>query len=139
MWPELPLEFLVVGTPVSLQSQNSTARNEWKAVVLQAAEAAIDGGSWAFDEKRLSITLFYFPIAAMQGDVDNIAKLAIDALIPRIYLDDSLIDRVLVQRFYPDDPVVFEAPSEKLLAAMAEKDPVLFINIDEIKHEGVST
>jgi len=139
MWPELPLEFLVVGTPVSLQSSNPKAREDWKALVLAAAEAEVDGGSWAFVDSQLSVTLFYFPQAQMQGDVDNIAKLAIDALAPRIYLDDSLVDRVLVQRFYPDNPVTFIDPSEKLLKALTIKEPVLFVKIDDVKLEEVAT
>jgi hypothetical protein len=106
---------------------------------LQAAEAEIDGGSWAFAEERLSVTLFYFPQAEMQGDVDNVAKLIIDALVPRIYLDDALVDRVLVQRFYPDVPVTFESPSGKMLEALAEQEPVLFIKIEELNLEEVTT
>lgn len=139
MWPELPIEFLVVGTPVSLQSSNTNARDGWKALVLSAAEDEVDGGSWAFDEQRLSVTMFYFPQAEMQGDVDNIVKLTIDALVPRIYLDDSLVDRVLVQRFYPEHSATFESPSEKLLKALATKEPVLFVKIDEVRLEGVAT
>jgi hypothetical protein len=139
MWPDLPLEFLVTGTPVSLQSANSHAREGWKALVLQAAETEIDGSSWAFEDCRLSITLFYFPQAEMQGDVDNIAKLTIDALAPRIYLDDSLVDRVLVQRFYPNNPVTFFEPSEKLVRALTIKEPVLFIKIDGVRLEEVTT
>jgi len=107
--------------------------------VLAAAEAEVDGGSWAFVDSQLSVTLFYFPQAQMQGDVDNIAKLAIDALAPRIYLDDSLVDRVLVQRFYPDNPVTFIDPSEKLLKALTIKEPVLFVKIDDVKLEEVAT
>ena len=139
MWPELLIEFLVVGTPVSLQSSNTKARVGWKALALSATEEEVDGGSWAFDEQRLSVTMFYFPQAEMQGDVDNIVKLTIDALVPRIYLNDSLVDRVLVQRFYPEDSATFESPSEKLLEAFARKEPILFIKIDEVPLAGVTT
>jgi hypothetical protein len=75
----------------------------------------------------------------MQGDVDNIAKLIIDALVPRIYLDDALVDRVLVQRFYPHVPVTFENPSGKILEALAEQEPVLFVKIEELSLEEVTT
>jgi crossover junction endodeoxyribonuclease RusA len=139
MWPELPLEFVVVGTPVSLQADNKKARNEWKALVLASAEQELNGSSWAFDDIRLSVTLFYFPQAEMQGDVDNIAKLTIDALTKRVYTDDNLVDRVLVQRFYPDNVISFRNPSEKLLKAMTIEEPVLFVKIDEVKLEEVTT
>ena len=99
----------------------------------------MDGGSWAFDDCRLSITMFYFPQAEMQGDVDNIAKLTIDALVPRIYLDDSLVDRVLIQRFYPENPVTFSNPSGNLLKALTIKEPVLFVKIDDVRLEEVMT
>lgn len=138
MWPELPLEFYVVGTPVSLQSSNTRAKEEWKRLVLAAAESEIDGGSWAFYDVRLSITLFYFPQAQMQGDIDNIAKLTIDALKPRIYVDDSLVDRVLIQRFYPDQDVAFAKPSGMLLSALSEQDPVLFIKLDELSQDEIT-
>lgn len=56
MQPELPIEFLVKGTPVSLQAQNVNAKAAWKALVLEAAEAALqpqeeelDAQCWAFD------------------------------------------------------------------------------------------
>ena len=137
MWPELPLEFLVVGTPVSLQSPNARARAEWKELVRTAAVAKVGGDSWAFDDERLSISLFYFPQAEMDGDVDNIVKLTIDALKPNIYLDDKLIDRVLVQRFYPGKPVTFANPTETLISALAIEDPVLLVRIDEIHLEEV--
>ncbi|BAQ67815.1 hypothetical protein NHU_00646 [Rhodovulum sulfidophilum] len=139
MWPEFPIEFLAVGTPVSLQSSNRRARDEWKALVLAAAEAEVGGDSWAFDTQRLSVTMFYFPQAEMQGDVDNIAKLTIDALVPRIYLDDSLVDRVLVQRFYPEHSATFDSPTEKLLEALGSNEPVLFVKIDEVQLEEVNT
>ena len=135
MWPNLPIEFNVVGTPVSLQSENARARTEWKARVLAAARSVIEDGSWAYDETRLSVTMFYFPQGEMQGDVDNIVKLTLDALVPNIYLDDSLIDRVLVQRFSPDADFSFASPSNTLAIAVAMDEPVLFIKISEVPLE----
>ena len=135
MWPNLPIEFNVVGTPVSLQSENARARTEWKARVLAAARSVIEDGSWAYDETRLSVTMFYFPQGEMQGDVDNIVKLTLDALVPNIYLDDSLIDRVLVQRFSPDADFSFASPSNALAIAVAMDEPVLFIKISEVPLE----
>jgi len=138
VWPDLPLEFNVVGTPVSSQSDNAKAKHEWKAKVLTAAMAAIEGGSWAFDEVRLAVTLFYFPRSPMAGDVDNIVKLTLDALKPNVYLDDELIDRVLVQRFDPTATFTFASPSETLVEAMALKEPVLHIRIAEVPLEDIT-
>jgi crossover junction endodeoxyribonuclease RusA len=139
VWPELPLEFNVVGTAVSYQSENAKAKVEWKAKVMEAALGVIDGGSWAFDETRLAVTLFYFPKSPMAGDLDNIVKLTLDALAPNVYLDDVLIDRLVVQRFDPTSSYTFASPSGALVAAMALEDPVLYVRIAEVALEDVGT
>ena len=138
MWPDLPLEFNVFGTPVSIQSKNPTAKQDWQSAVLAAARTAVDAANWAFDRHRLSITMFYFPQEAMPGDLDNIVKPVLDALWPHIYLDDSLIDRLIVQRFDVSIPRTFAAPSETLLAAVTAQDPVLYIRLAEASFEGVT-
>lgn len=139
MWPGLPIEFKVVGTPVSFQTANANAKEEWKGKVLSAALGAIEGGSWAFDETRLSVTMLYFPQSSMAGDLDNIIKLTLDALIPNVYLNDVLIDRILVQRFDPESSYSFASPSETLVASMVLEDPVLYIKIAEVPLEDLST
>ena len=139
MWPELPIEFNVTGTPVSFQSESARAKADWKAKVLAAALGEVEGGSWAFDQTRLAVTMFYFPQAPMLGDVDNIVKLTLDALIPNIYLDDSLVDRVVVQRFDPTGRYSFVSPTDKLISAMAEDAPVLYVRISEISLEDIET
>ncbi len=75
--------------PSKLQSENARARTEWKARVLAAARSVIEDGSWAYDETRLSVTMFYFPQGEMQGDVDNIVKLTLDALVPNLRMTVS--------------------------------------------------
>ena len=135
VWPELPLEFNVVGTPVSFQSDSSKAKDEWKSKVLNAALAVVENGSWAFDDTRLAITMFYFPQSPMQGDLDNIIKLTLDALNPNVYLDDELVDRIVVQRFDANLIVTFTSPSDTLVAAMASKEPVLYIRLEEVPVE----
>ena len=138
MWPALPLEFNVIGTPVSLQSANPRARHDWQTTVLAAARAIVQPESWAFDTSRLSVTMFYFPQAAMPGDLDNIVKLVLDALEPNIYIDDSLIDRLVVQRFDPAATYTFASPTDTLAAAMATRDPVLYVRLAEVNLEDVA-
>lgn len=138
MWPELPIEFNVLGTPVSLQSENAKAKAEWKAKVLEAAKAVIEPGSWTFMEERLAVSLYYFPQYTMLGDVDNIVKLTLDALAPNIYTDDSLIDRIVVQRFNPEALFSFSDPSATLIEAMAIDSPVLHVRICEAPLEELS-
>ncbi len=64
------------------------------------------------------MTLFYFPAEPMTGDLDNIVKLVLDALVPHIYLDDEQVERILVQKFEPDNIFPFSAPSPMLQQAM---------------------
>ena len=138
MWPELPLEFNVVGTPLSLQSENRKAREEWKATVLKAALDVIGEGRWAFDETRLAVTIFYFPQSPFTGDLDNRVKLILDALVPNVYLDDELIDRIVIQRFDPIGSFTFRSPSDTLIAAMALEEPVVYMKIAEVSLEDVT-
>src|SRR5579863_2846348 len=117
-----PIEFLVPGTPVSGQSQNPASRAAWKARVLTAAEGVVPQPHFA-SQKRLSALLYYFPESVRQGDVDNIVKLVLDALLPNIYLDDSQIERVVVQKFEPGNVFPFSSPSATLLSAITGRKP----------------
>lgn len=137
MWPDLPFEFNVIGTPVSSQSVLTAARQEWKNKVAEAAAGALPEGAWSFEDIRLAVTLFYFPQAAMTGDIDNIVKLTLDAMIPSVYLDDSLVDRVLVQRFNPEARTAFANPSDTLVEALGSADPILYIRVDAVPEEAV--
>ena len=82
--------------------------------------------------------MFYFPQAQMPGDVDNIVKLTLDALSPHVYLDDGLIDRVLIQRFDPVESFTFASPSDTLVGAVASKEPVLYIRLAEVPLKDLS-
>ena len=67
----------------------------------------------------------------MEGDVDNIVKPIMDALIGVAYPDDRLVERVLVQKFEPDIDWSFEEPSEMLLAALDTGTPVVYVRVDD--------
>ncbi len=73
----------------------------------------------------------------MTGDIDNIVKLTLDAMIPSIYLDDSLVDRVLVQRFDPEAKAAFSNPSDALVQALGSEGPILYIRVDAVPEEAV--
>lgn len=139
MWPNLPIEFYVTGTPVSHQSSNVSAKNEWKDRVLAAAKASLEEGNWSFQETRLSVSIFYFPQSAMTGDIDNIIKLTLDALMPNVYRDDELIDRVVAQRFDPTSTYTFQTMSAILFEAMASDDPALYVRIGHAPLEDIGT
>src|SRR5277367_6140702 len=110
---EFPLEFIVLGTPVSLQAKRRESLEEWKARVIEASRAVLPEGHFATDDP-LAITLYYFPGSEMQGDIDNIVKPILDALQRHIYLDDRQIQRILVQKFEPGNVFSFTRPSPML-------------------------
>lgn len=111
--PNFPLEFLVEGTPVSMQAARPESRIEWKERVKAASRAVLPEGHWA-TKGRIATTLFYFPAAQMEGDVDNIVKLVLDALGRHIYIDDSQVERIVVQKFEPGNIFTFTSPSATL-------------------------
>ena len=129
MEPDFPIEFLVEGTPVSLQAARAESRAEWKERVRAASRKVLSEGHWA-TTGRIATTLFYFPDGPMEGDVDNIVKLILDALGRHIYMDDSQVERIVAQRFEPGNVFVFSAPTPTL-AALAGPKPVLYVRVSD--------
>ena len=85
-------------------------------------------GHWASND-RIAVTMLYFPDEPKEGDIDNIIKLVLDALSMHIYMDDSQVDRVVVQKFEPDNVFAFAAPSLTLTEALTGRKPVLYIRV----------
>jgi Holliday junction resolvase len=86
----------------------------------------------------LAITVFYFPAAPMQGDLDNIVKLILDALNQHIYEDDSQIERIVVQKFEPARIFAFSAPTTMLQEGMRREKPVVYIRLSNDPLEDLS-
>jgi crossover junction endodeoxyribonuclease RusA len=134
--PEFPVEFIIYGTPVSHQRKRAKARAEWKDLVATAARAAMPEMGFVTD-RRLAVTLYYFPDAPMAGDVDNVVKLTLDGMVGVIYADDSQIERIVVQKFEPDRLVTFTNPSETLTRCALGEKPVLYINVSDDPERGL--
>jgi crossover junction endodeoxyribonuclease RusA len=88
--PEFPFEFIVPGTPVSVQRASKRARRAWKDLVRAASSEKLPEGHFATD-RRLSVTMYYYTEERMSGDLDNIIKLTLDALSRHVFIDDSQI------------------------------------------------
>jgi crossover junction endodeoxyribonuclease RusA len=131
-----PLEFIVRGTPVSLQVKRPEARTAWKERVRQASYTVLPEGHFS-TEAPLCITLFYFPSGEMQGDIDNIVKPILDALCRFIYNDDRQIERVWVQKFEPGRVFQFSNPSDTLSEAVLSEKPLLFVRLGDDPTEGL--
>jgi crossover junction endodeoxyribonuclease RusA len=134
---EFPIEFVVEGVPVSFQARRAESRNEWKARVKAASSTVLPDGYRA-SEGRIAVTLFYFPDEAMQGDVDNIVKLVLDAMCRHIYTDDSQVERVLVQKFEPGNVFGFSSPSAVLEGTLSRLEPVLYIRLSDDPFEDLT-
>jgi crossover junction endodeoxyribonuclease RusA len=134
---EFPLEFLVAGTPVSLQAKRRESMDQWKARIVDASRSTLPEGHFA-SGSPIAATLFYFPDAEMAGDVDNIVKPVLDALGKHIYLDDRQVQRVLVQKFEPGNVFGFGAPSSTLQDALNRAKPVLYIRLSNDPFEDLA-
>ncbi len=128
-----PIEFLIRDTPRSHQSKNVAAKEKWKQTVASAARARVNtlGDLFYLDVRVLAATIFYFPLAPMEGDVDNIVKLIIDGMANVIYPDDRLLQRVVVQKFEPDVELVIHSLSTTLEEATRAERPVIYIRVDD--------
>ncbi|QLH73442.1 RusA family crossover junction endodeoxyribonuclease [Rhodopseudomonas palustris] len=132
-----PIEFLVAGTPVSLQAKRRQSLDQWKSLVIAASREVLPDAHFATDVP-LSVTLFYFPPGEMAGDVDNIIKPILDALGRHIYVDDRQIHRVVAQKFEPDDIFPFRAPSPTLEAALLAQKPILYVRLSDNPFEDLN-
>jgi crossover junction endodeoxyribonuclease RusA len=124
---EFPIEFLVAGTPVSSQAGRPDTKTQWKDRVRAASVGALPQPHFASGE-RMAVTIYNFPDQPMQGDVDNIVKLILDALCRHVYLDDKQVERVVVQKFDPENAFVFSQSSEVLDSAVVRR-PVVYIRV----------
>ena len=129
MVPELPFEFNVPGIPVSLQG-SSASRDAWKNKIRQAARAVLPEGAWALDV-HLEVTIFFLSGDAMTGDLDNRIKPILDALTGPLYLDDKLVDRLVVQRFAPSETCQIVSPSPILISAIWAGEPIVYIRVED--------
>jgi len=126
--PRFPIEFKIEAVPLSLQA-SSSSREAWKAQIRAVVDETIDPAGWATDSP-VSVTIFYFPDGPMTGDIDNIVKPILDALAPRVYVDDSQVQRVWIQKFESERAFQIENPTVKLAEAIDTERPVVYIRID---------
>ena|SRR5260221_8066967 len=120
------LEFVVIGTPVSVQA-SSAARRFWQQRVATAASQA--AGEWVASRAAsvvLSVAYFYAyqPVA----DLDNIVKPLQDALKTIAYEDDiQVVDLIASMR-----PKAQGAPptmNAMLSAAFAGKSDFVYVRV----------
>jgi Holliday junction resolvase RusA-like endonuclease len=128
-----PIEFVIRDTPRSHQSANSKGKERWKRRFGEIAGRHVKTlrDFYFIDHRPLTATIFYFPPAAMSGDVDNIVKLIVDGMVAVIYPDDRLLERIIVQKFEPGVEAVFHSLTPTLETAVETDPPVIYIRIDD--------
>ena len=77
----------------------------------------------------MAVTIYSLPGEPMQGDVDNIVKLILDALCKHIYFDDKQVERVVVQKFEPGNAFTLTEPSELFVQALEAPKPIVYIRV----------
>jgi crossover junction endodeoxyribonuclease RusA len=127
-----PLEIFIERVPVSLQA-SSKSQKRWMGEVAEATrERQRETYELGFlDNRPLAATIYYFPNAPMEGDIDNIIKPIMDGLKGVAYLDDKVVERVIVQKFEPEGGWEFSAPSDQLAAALDTSPPVVYVRVDD--------
>lgn len=91
-------EFIVEGTPRSLQGRPAGIK-EWQASVREAAVASIRNED-RLDYVDVSARIFHFCFewGSTAGDLDNIAKPILDALVGVAFFNDNQITQLLLRR-----------------------------------------
>lgn len=129
MEPELPLELLIFGYPVSHQAKRKTALENWKMSVHDQARAQMDEGHF-FLRRLLMATVYFFPQSELEPDLDNATKPVLDGLCLCVYADDKQIERLTIQRFEPGRPIPLLEDTPHFNKAVASTEPIIYIRLE---------
>jgi hypothetical protein len=123
-----PVEVVLQGVPLSLQA-SARSRQRWRERIRTATLAELPQAHLAA-EAPIKVTIYYFPDAAMDGDIDNIVKPILDSLSRFVYVDDNQVERIWVQKFEPGRLFIFKNPSPRLAAAIETEGPRVYLHVD---------
>ena len=127
---EFPIEFFVLGVPVSAQATNSKRKNAWKERVEHAALQVLPAQYFATsDWVRFEVIVFS---EVLNSDLDNAIKPIQDALNGVIYCDDKQIADLRIRKMVLGETEQFENPSAMLIDALNAKEPNVYIRLDVI-------
>jgi len=88
----LPVEFIVVGTPVSQQAHNREALRSWRAEIQAVAQNTVpDDETPVVDSVEIHVVYYHDKDAAHLPDEDNMLKPIQDALQGIVYVNDSQV------------------------------------------------
>jgi crossover junction endodeoxyribonuclease RusA len=122
----LPFEFCVVGTPVSAQG-SARSKAAWRDEVRNACRPRLPADYFALTQP-ISVTMFHFSEGSMSGDLDNVVKPVLDAMKSLVYVDDSLVHRLLARRFDQVSLETCPVVTETLEFALLGPRPITYIS-----------
>lgn len=88
----LPVDFVVLGVPVSHQTRNRQRLKGWRAKVAAQATAMMGSTAPALDD--VEVTIVYYHGGDDPPDVDNVIKPIQDALCGTVISDDAQVQDV---------------------------------------------
>jgi Holliday junction resolvase RusA-like endonuclease len=99
--PQETRELAVAGTPRSLQG-SARGREAWKKVIVDAAQAQTTAETFSIQFVDVAVQILHFcpEWGDTAGDLDNIAKPILDALVDsrRILFNDNQVKEILLRR-----------------------------------------
>jgi crossover junction endodeoxyribonuclease RusA len=133
-----PFEFIVIGTPKSVQARN-TAKAAWKAEVRTAASGAMPKLQ-TLATANLRVTIVYFYVAN-DLDLDNILKLILDAMIGVVYDDDDQVVDLIAAKRDISFPYTLTGVSPVLAAHLTSRSgsasDFVYIRVEEAESGGI--
>lgn len=125
---QFPVEIVLHGVPLSLQA-SAQSRKRWQERIKTAARVELPEFYFAA-VAPIKVTIYYFPDAPMDGDLDNIVKPILDSFGRFVYVDDRQVERIWVQKFEPGRSFTFKDPTPKLAAAIEAEGPRVYLHVD---------
>lgn len=129
---ELPIDFVVIGKPVSHQSKDGGAKQRWKATVKKSAQEVVGDCQPTGMACKIVIIHFNPPEDGMTGcpDGDNIWKLIQDALNGVVFVDDQQVTDWKVGRRSLDGIYRIRGVSPRLATALSAGKEFIHIFVD---------
>jgi hypothetical protein len=123
------VEFVVLGVPISNQSQGSAALLHWRTVV--EAEARRLWKKPPLFETLKAVIINFHTGSRPSLDLDNMSKPILDVMQRVIYVDDRQIRQAELIHVRIDAPFVFVGASKLIVAAVQSGIEFVYVRIEE--------
>lgn len=127
--PDLPLELIASGYPVSQQAK-SNSLSRWKNDLENQWREQLPEMHWLL-EGLLVVEIAILTEETLAPDLDNAAKPIIDSMVKCVFEDDCQIERLEVQRFERGRLIPLSGARPRFDEVVQMDRPVLYIYIDK--------